>query len=90
MKKGKTKGLLITLLIGIILLLGAYGYYVYTKALYQSDLIVTCIGAGIIAVLLVLTVFALASQVKADKRFAQAKAAKAKKKKALLFVSLDV
>ncbi len=82
MKKGKTKGLLVTLLIGIILLLGAYGYYVYTKALYQSDLIVTCIGAGIIAVLLVLTIFALASQIKADKRLAQAKAAKAKKKKA--------
>ena len=82
MKKGKTKGLLITLLIGIILLLGAYGYYVYTKALYKSDLIVTCIGAGIIAVLLVLTIFALASQIKADKRLAQAKAAKAKKKKA--------
>ena len=81
MKKSKTKGLIITLLIGIILLLGAYGYYVYTKALYQSDLIVTCIGAGIIAVLLVLTIFALAAQVKADKRLAKVKA-KAKKKKA--------
>ena len=80
MKNSKTKGLIITLLIGIILLLGAYGYYVYTKALYQSDLIITCIGAGIIAILLVLTIFALAAQVKADKRLAKAKAAKAKKK----------
>ena len=79
MKKSRTKGLLIVLFLGIIALLGAFGYYVYIHKLYSSELIVTCIGGGVLALLALLSLIALILQAKFDKKLAKAKAKKAKK-----------